>query len=431
MKCPQCGTDNPEGCLFCNSCGNSLQERPPINLDDIIVDSSVILLNKQNKKNIHPKESLDQEKNATTSKEPKKSKVTRNHRKDRRNGSWPLRLTIVSAIVSAVFLFIYRLDLMAFLFNDSPSFRDHGFVANTVLPMLWLYIPWGIFNFIAWLIFSSIDIFISKHIRNKHPILKTLLIILVSVIIGLLIYNHYNPGFIKSIPEQINQLITHIVTKKTDDSTHIDEESTIADSENGKPGNSIEQNKDSVHVEKGPIIVEPTDEPNQSDNAQIESSLNNEKKQATSNTVNKSSPVNDEYDESPSLINNEQSIITPLDETSESSKEQTQTSIQIEAEQTSSDSIGNVSENNNKQNTINLFAYRVTRSEGLMLREHSNVKSRGITRVKENEIVIALDGTTIRSGSYNWLKVQTQANETGWIIADFLEPVPLDKDDKE
>ena len=68
-------------------------------------------------------------------------------------------------------------------------------------------------------------------------------------------------------------------------------------------------------------------------------------------------------------------------------------------------------------------SFRVNRDNGLTLRAKADMKSKTITRVKNNDIVIAIDDDIVVNGNNHWRQVKTQSGDTGWIICDFLDPV--------
>lgn len=128
----------------------------------------------------------------------------------KRSKNWPLRLTVVVAVVAAIVLFIYRWDIMEFAFHGSSFAKDKGFIFNFIYPMILLYFPWAVASVIIYGVFSLIGDKIKYRKRKKHRVLKTILLILVLLIIGVFVYDHFYPGFIQSIPTVINQTVEKV-----------------------------------------------------------------------------------------------------------------------------------------------------------------------------------------------------------------------------
>ena len=73
--------------------------------------------------------------------------------------------------------------------------------------------------------------------------------------------------------------------------------------------------------------------------------------------------------------------------------------------------------------------YRMIKEQGTMLRAEKNVNAQVVGRIARNDIVRALDDQTEQQNGHAWRKVRTADGRTGWVIADFLEPVQADPAD--
>lgn len=67
--------------------------------------------------------------------------------------------------------------------------------------------------------------------------------------------------------------------------------------------------------------------------------------------------------------------------------------------------------------------YRVVRKDGLSLRSETALNAELVKRLQSGEIVIALDGETVRRGNNEWIRVKTLNGKEGWTLYSFLEVV--------
>lgn len=214
MKCPKCGVENANDLTYCLSCGNKLKDTPPISLDSFVV--SLPPKTKRGKNNASSEEPPYHNNDTVSPEKSKKSCASEQNQARQKKATWPIWLTALLGIASAIILFIYRVCVMEFLYQNISILRDNVAFADEIWPMILLIVPWIAFVLIMLFILRIIARIFGKHSHRKtHPFLKTILIIIILAAIGMFVYDYFNPGFVQSIPEWFNQTIEQLTVSNS------------------------------------------------------------------------------------------------------------------------------------------------------------------------------------------------------------------------